>query len=44
LLFDPQQSLTALIIYRGEVIVQNQLDRPIDDPQELSVMPMIYGG
>jgi hypothetical protein len=44
LLFDYQHSLTALILYQGEVIVQNQLDRKIEDHQEITVLPMVYGG
>jgi molybdopterin converting factor small subunit len=43
-LFDQEGSLTALIIYKDDVIVQNQLDMLVDDHQELLVMPMIYGG
>lgn len=44
LIFDYKHSLTALIFYQGEVIVQNQLDRKIADHQEITILPMVYGG
>jgi hypothetical protein len=44
LLFDQSNMLSALIMYRGEVIVQKQLDRPVADRQEIIILPMVYGG
>jgi hypothetical protein len=36
--------LQALVFYRGELIVPDELDRPVSRPGELSLMPMIQGG
>jgi molybdopterin converting factor small subunit len=44
LLFDQEHILSALIIYRGEVVVQNRLDRKVEDHQEILILPMVQGG
>ena len=36
--------LQVLVFYRGELIVPDELDRPVSGPGELSLMPMIQGG
>lgn len=44
LLFDQENILSALIIYKGQVVVQNQLDRTVQDHQEILILPMVQGG
>jgi hypothetical protein len=44
LLFDQEGSLSALIFYKGEVVVQKQLEKRVEDHQELLILPMINGG
>lgn len=44
LLFDQEHSLSALIIFKGEVIVQNQLDKQVGEHAEILILPMVYGG
>jgi hypothetical protein len=44
LLYGDAYSLSALVIYRDELIVPDQLDRPVEDGDEISLLPIIYGG
>jgi molybdopterin converting factor small subunit len=44
LISDSEHALSVLIIYDGEVIVPNRLDKPVADHSEISILPMIYGG
>lgn len=44
LISDSEHALSVLVIYDGEVIVPGQLDRPVADYTEISILPMIYGG
>lgn len=44
LLYGSEYPLSALIIYHDDVIVPDQLDRPIQDGEEFTLLPMIYGG
>lgn len=44
LLFGSDYSLGVLVILEGDVIVANQLDRPVADGGEISLFPMVYGG
>ena len=44
LLFDSEYALGVIIIYRGDVITSDQLDRPVGDSDEILLLPMIYGG
>jgi len=44
LLFGSDYSLGVLINYCGEVVVANQLDRPVASGHEILLFPLIYGG
>ncbi len=44
LVSDSDHRLSILIIYDGEVIVPDSLDRAVADGTEMTLMPMIYGG
>jgi hypothetical protein len=44
LLFDSEHSLCSLVIYRDDVILPDQLDRPVVDHHDISLLPMIEGG
>jgi molybdopterin converting factor small subunit len=44
LLFDSEYALGVLIIYNGDVITTSSLDRPVADNDEITLVPMIYGG
>jgi molybdopterin converting factor small subunit len=44
LLFDSEYALGVLIIYNGDVITTSSLDRPVGDNEEITLVPMIYGG
>lgn len=44
LLFDSDYALGVLVIYEGDVISANRLDRPVADGGEISLFPMVYGG
>ena len=43
ILFD-DDILQVLVFYGKELIVPDELDRPVSGPAELSLMPMIQGG
>jgi len=44
LLYGAEYSLSALIIYHDELIVPSDLDRPVTEEGEFTLLPMIYGG
>jgi hypothetical protein len=44
LLFNQSNDLSVMIIYQGDIIVPNQLDRTVEDGHEIMILPMIYGG
>jgi molybdopterin converting factor small subunit len=44
LLFDSEYALGVLIIYKGDVITMSNIDRPVADNDEITLLPMIYGG
>lgn len=44
LLFDSEYALGVLIIYNGDVVTASSLDRPVEDNEEITLVPMIYGG
>ncbi len=44
LLYGSEHPLSALIIYRDDLIVPDQLDRPVRDGDEFTLLPMVYGG
>jgi molybdopterin converting factor small subunit len=44
LLFDSEYALGVLIIYKGDVITMSNIDRPVLENDELTLLPMIYGG
>jgi hypothetical protein len=43
-LFDPEGRLSALVIFQGETILPNTLDTPVTESNELTILPLIYGG
>jgi hypothetical protein len=43
-LFDPDGRLSTLVIFQGETILPNTLDTPVTDSNELTILPLIYGG
>jgi molybdopterin converting factor small subunit len=43
-LFDPEGKLSALVIFQGETILPNTLDTPVTESNELTILPLIYGG
>ena len=44
ILFDTDDALSALVLYDGETIVPNDLNRPVTEESELVLLPMIQGG
>lgn len=44
ILFDADGTLAALVLLRGEVVVPDDLNRPISEQSDLSLLPMIQGG
>lgn len=44
ILFDVDGILQILVFYSNELVVPDELDRPVSEPGELSLMPMIQGG
>ena len=44
ILFDNEGSLSAMVLLNGEIVVWKDLDRPVAEPGELRLMPMIQGG
>jgi molybdopterin converting factor small subunit len=44
LLFDSEYALGVLIIYHGDVITASSLDRLVANNDEITLVPMIYGG
>ena len=44
LLFDTNNGLSALVILNNEAILPSELDRPLSEQNELSILPLIYGG
>ena len=44
MLFDSNGQLSALVVFRGEMLLPNQLDLPVTDAEEIRVLPLIYGG
>jgi len=44
LLFNTDGALSALVLCDGEIIVQNDLNRPVTEQSELVLLPMIQGG
>lgn len=43
-LYDQFNTLSVMVMNRGELVLQNQLDRPVKDHDEILIVPMIYGG
>jgi len=44
LLFNNDGALSALVLYEGEAILPNNLNRSVTKQSELVLMPMIQGG
>ena len=44
MVFDAGGQLSSLVIFRGEILLPNQLDLPVADNEELLLLPLIYGG
>ena len=44
MLFDSNGQLSALVVFRGEMLLPNQLDMPVAGAEEIRVLPLIYGG
>jgi hypothetical protein len=44
MLFDSSGQLSALVVFRGEMLLPNQLDLQVADAEEIRVLPLIYGG
>jgi hypothetical protein len=44
MLFDSTGQLSALVVFRGEMLLPNQLDLPVADAEGILVLPLIYGG
>jgi molybdopterin converting factor small subunit len=44
LLYDQSGALAVMIMHQGDLVLPNQLDRPVKNHDEVLVMPMIYGG
>ena len=44
LLFDDEDTLSALVLYNGETIIPNEINRPVSDQNEILILPMVQGG
>jgi molybdopterin converting factor small subunit len=44
ILFDTDDTLSALVLCDGETIVPNDLNRPVSKKNEIVLLPMIQGG
>ena len=44
LLFDDEGILSVLIMYNGETIVPNEINRPVAGQNEILIFPMVQGG
>jgi molybdopterin converting factor small subunit len=44
LLFDAGNALSVVLVLNGEAIISKDLDRPVSEQNELSILPLIYGG
>jgi molybdopterin converting factor small subunit len=44
ILFDTDDTLSALVLCNGEIIVPDDLHRPMAEQSELLLLPMIQGG
>lgn len=43
-LFDPNGSLQSLVLINGETVSQEQLDRPVNENDELWILNILEGG
>ncbi len=43
-LFETDNALSALVVYHGHTMLQDQLDQPVEEPDEIFILPLIYGG
>lgn len=44
LLFDTGDALSVVLVLNGEAIISSDLDRPVSEQNEISILPLIYGG
>lgn len=43
-LFNADDTMAALVVYHGRTILPETLDQPVEDPDEIFLLPLIYGG
>jgi molybdopterin converting factor small subunit len=44
MIFDSEGKMACLVVYHNEILLPAQIDQPLQDGDDLLLLPLIYGG